>query len=184
VVVEDVKKRIAEQRKDGESILTVRAEIEAALDARDAKKLATAQAKSLELRARSHDMYKASEVQLERGKKLAVDASLKSQIEREADQLWNEQSRLNLHIVNVHANQKSAAIEPIGTKKAATILDIPTTHHTKLAAALALDLVALTKELGLLAKALKRTTPGKELVALLRKAKLFERKPLVAPAFK
>ena len=36
----------------------------------------------------------------------------------------------------------------------------------------------------LLAKALKRTTPGKEMVLQLRKAKLLERKPLTAPAFK
>jgi hypothetical protein len=184
VVVEDVKKRIAEEKKGAEKMLVLRAQIEAALDARDAKQLTTLQAQSLDIRGVSADRSKESREQIEKGRKLAVDASLKAQIEREADQLGSEQAHWNIRIVNVHANHKNAAIEPIDPKKAAAILDIPTTHHTKLAAALALDLVSMTKELGLLAKALKRTTPGKELVALLRKAKLFERKPLVAPAFK
>jgi hypothetical protein len=184
VVVEDVKKRIADDKKGAETMLVLRAQIEAALEARDAKKLAALQAQSLDIRGLSADRAKASREQLEHGRKLPVDAPLKAQIEREAEQLDGEQAHWNIRIVNVHAGQKSATIESIDTKKAAAILDVPATHHTKLAAALALDLVAMSKELGLLARALKRTTPGKEMVAQLRKAKLLERKPLTAPAFK
>jgi hypothetical protein len=184
VTVEDVKKRIAEDKKGAEKMLVLRTQIEAALDARDAKQLATLQAQSLDIRGASADRATATRGQLERGRKLPVDASLKTQIEREADQLENELAGWNVRIVNVHANHKNAAIEKIDLKRAATVLDVPILLLPKLAFALGGDVATITKELGTLAKALKRNTTGKAMLAELVKAKLLDRKPLAAPAFK
>lgn len=104
-----------------------------------------------------------------------LDKNTKDQLARDRktfDGIMDEITSLTAKIVSIDVEIQGLEIPKPDAKTAAAELEIPNSHLAKLEKALAMDLAAMEKALGALAKELKMKTTGKEMIATLKKAGL------------
>jgi hypothetical protein len=151
--------------------------IKAAAD-RNAKALAEAKETSLELRD-----AKPTQAELEENLKKFCDKckldslpqDMQDQFARDREsfkKVLDELGDVNSKIAEIHKSIEALELKPIDVKKAAALLKIPSSHESKLQKALELDEPQMIKALDNLSKELKLGKSGKDLAAILKKAKL------------